>query len=234
MSEKEKLCGNNDNCSSVDVSIETHEMQKKFACLSLLKETNSHGCGIEHTRDVVASNLTESEIGKPNPNPQVDVSRTVGENISAERRGEQPTTVDDSDLDKELDEWNNPNTSSGEITLYNYQLELGERAKEGKNDIICSPTGSGKTITAASIIKNHLDEAKKNGRRYRVLYLVHIRYLVQHLTIDLKRILGSEVHSFEDKDLLSSEYVENKSVVILTAQILLNALKEKKSPLVQL
>ena len=77
-----------------------------------------------------------------------------------------------------------PDTSS-EVTLYNYQNELAEKGKTGVNSIICSPTGSGKTITAASVIKHHLEKAKNDQRPYRVLYLVHIRYLVRHLATDV-------------------------------------------------
>lgn len=80
---------------------------------------------------------------------------------------------------------NSEDSSHSKIKLYNYQNELAAKAKNGTNCIICSPTGSGKTITAGSVIDHHLKEAKKNNQSYRVLYLVHIRFLVKHLAIDV-------------------------------------------------
>lgn len=81
---------------------------------------------------------------------------------------------------------NSEDSSHSVIKLYNYQKELAAKAKNGMNCIICSPTGSGKTITAGSVIDHHLKEAKKkNNQSYRVLYLVHIRFLVKHLAIDV-------------------------------------------------
>lgn len=54
------------------------------------------------------------------------------------------------------------------IELRPYQEELVEAACRGVNTIICAPTGSGKTIVATYIIRNHLQEKKDAGETARV------------------------------------------------------------------
>lgn len=60
-------------------------------------------------------------------------------------------------------------------TLFPYQNELVAAARQGKNTIICAPTGSGKTIVAVDIMLAHLEEFKekeKTARVRRILSLV--------------------------------------------------------------
>lgn len=52
--------------------------------------------------------------------------------------------------------------------LYPYQNELVSRARDGRNTIICAPTGSGKTIVATDIVLNHIKTFKLKGKIARV------------------------------------------------------------------
>ena len=60
-----------------------------------------------------------------------------------------------------------------EMHLRPYQLEVAQPALEGKNIIICLPTGSGKTRVAAYIAKDHLDKKKKTSELGKVMVLVN-------------------------------------------------------------
>lgn len=42
------------------------------------------------------------------------------------------------------------------MQLRDYQYELVEKGVQGLNCVICAPTGSGKTVDAAHIIREHL------------------------------------------------------------------------------
>lgn len=60
-----------------------------------------------------------------------------------------------------------------EISLWDYQMEVAKPALEGKNIIICLPTGSGKTRVAVYITKEHLDSRKAEGKPGKVVILVN-------------------------------------------------------------
>ena len=47
-----------------------------------------------------------------------------------------------------------------DLNLREYQIELAQNALEGKNTIIYSPTGSGKTRVAIHVISEHLRNGK--------------------------------------------------------------------------
>lgn len=60
-----------------------------------------------------------------------------------------------------------------ELHLRPYQLEVAQPALEGKNIIICLPTGSGKTRVAVYIAKDHLDKKKEASEPGKVIVLVN-------------------------------------------------------------
>lgn len=60
-----------------------------------------------------------------------------------------------------------------ELQLRPYQMEVAQPALEGKNLIICLPTGSGKTRVAVYITKDHLDKKKQASEPGKVIVLVN-------------------------------------------------------------
>lgn len=60
-----------------------------------------------------------------------------------------------------------------DIVLRDYQMDVARPALEGKNVIICLPTGSGKTRVAVYITKKHLDGRRAEGQSGKVVVLVN-------------------------------------------------------------
>lgn len=66
-----------------------------------------------------------------------------------------------------------PSVNEKEIVLRDYQKDVAQPALEGKNIIICLPTGSGKTRVAVYITKQHLERRKLRGQPAKVVVLVN-------------------------------------------------------------
>uniref|UniRef100_A0A7N4PHM5 RNA helicase n=1 Tax=Sarcophilus harrisii TaxID=9305 RepID=A0A7N4PHM5_SARHA len=117
-----------------------------------------------------------------------------------------------------------------ELVLRSYQMEVAKPALEGKNIIICLPTGSGKTRVAVYIAKDHLDKKKKASEPGKVMVLVNKVPLVeQHYRKEFKpflknwyRVIG--VSGDSQLKISFPEVVMSNDVIISTAQILENSL----------
>nr|AHX37214.1 melanoma differentiation-associated protein 5 [Oplegnathus fasciatus] len=120
---------------------------------------------------------------------------------------------------------------NGDIVLRDYQMEVARPALEGKNIIVCLPTGSGKTRVAVYITKKHLDSRREEGRSGKVVVLVNKVPLVeQHYLSEfspfLKRAYKLERVSGDCQLKISfTEIVKKNDVIICTAQILENYLE---------
>ncbi|KAF6726702.1 Interferon-induced helicase C domain-containing protein 1 [Oryzias melastigma] len=118
-----------------------------------------------------------------------------------------------------------------EISLWDYQMEVAKPALEGKNIIICLPTGSGKTRVAVYITKEHLDSRKAEGKPGKVVILVNKVPLVeQHhskeFTPYLKHLYKVERVSGDSQLKISfAKTVQRNDIIICTAQILENYLE---------
>uniref|UniRef100_A0A8C7ZF91 RNA helicase n=1 Tax=Oryzias sinensis TaxID=183150 RepID=A0A8C7ZF91_9TELE len=122
-----------------------------------------------------------------------------------------------------------------EISLWDYQMEVAKPALEGKNIIICLPTGSGKTRVAVYITKEHLDLRRAEGKLGKVVVLVNKVPLVeQHYAKEFTPYLK---HSYKvervsgDSQLKISfaKIVQRNDIIICTAQILENYLERATS-----
>ncbi|XP_027968938.1 interferon-induced helicase C domain-containing protein 1 isoform X3 [Eumetopias jubatus] len=117
-----------------------------------------------------------------------------------------------------------------ELHVRPYQMEVAQPALEGKNIIICLPTGSGKTRVAVYIAKDHLDKKKKASEPGKVIVLVNKVPLVEQLfRKEFEPFLKKWYHTIGlsgDTQLKISfpEVVKTYDVIISTAQILENSL----------
>ncbi|XP_034988499.2 interferon-induced helicase C domain-containing protein 1 [Zootoca vivipara] len=118
-----------------------------------------------------------------------------------------------------------------ELTLRDYQMEVAKPALEGKNIILCLPTGSGKTRVAVYIAKNHLDKRREAGEPAKVIVLVNKVPLVeQHFRKEFHpflkhqyRVIG--LSGASQLKISFPKVVTDNDVIICTAQILENALQ---------
>uniref|UniRef100_UPI00398F3DE4 interferon-induced helicase C domain-containing protein 1 n=1 Tax=Pristiophorus japonicus TaxID=55135 RepID=UPI00398F3DE4 len=119
-----------------------------------------------------------------------------------------------------------------EIQLRDYQQEVAAPALEGKNLIICLPTGSGKTRVAVYITRHHLDKLKLLGKMGKAIVLVNKVPLVdQHFRKEFNPYLKDKYSVCKisgDTQLKISfpQVVRENDIIICTAQILENQLAE--------
>nr|CDJ85950.1 Restriction endonuclease and DNA RNA helicase domain containing protein [Haemonchus contortus]CDJ90283.1 Restriction endonuclease and DNA RNA helicase domain containing protein [Haemonchus contortus] len=115
------------------------------------------------------------------------------------------------------------------ILLREYQKELSEKALNGINTIIAAPTGSGKTIVAVNIIKNHLDKNIRNGRRAKVLFMTPNTVILDQQADSLRKYLGHryQVLAVRGSDNIPlREIINAKDVIVATPQLVVNLLME--------
>uniref|UniRef100_A0A8C5I7L8 RNA helicase n=1 Tax=Gouania willdenowi TaxID=441366 RepID=A0A8C5I7L8_GOUWI len=121
-------------------------------------------------------------------------------------------------------------SETADIVLRDYQMEVARPALEGKNIIVCLPTGSGKTRVAVYITKAHLDSRRAEKKPCKVVVLVNKVPLVeQHSKAEFKRYLEpnykiEKVSGDSPLKISFSEIVKQNDVIICTAQILENSL----------
>lgn len=115
------------------------------------------------------------------------------------------------------------------LNLRSYQMELAQAALQDKNCIIVAPTGSGKTHVAMKIIQNHREKRRRLNIP-KVAFLVEQSALAEQQGKVCKEYLGCKIKVItgekqrtESLQSLSC-WIQKKDVLVITAQILVNAL----------
>ncbi|XP_020831891.1 antiviral innate immune response receptor RIG-I isoform X2 [Phascolarctos cinereus] len=111
-----------------------------------------------------------------------------------------------------------------------YQLELASPALEGKNTIICAPTGCGKTFAALLICENHLTNNPAGQKRKIVFLATQVPVYEQQESVFKKYFerLGYKVAGICGEiaeDAPVECVVDNNDIIVLTPQILVNSIK---------
>lgn len=122
--------------------------------------------------------------------------------------------------------------NSNEFQLRDYQLELAEDGIKGDNTIICAPTGSGKTHTAAYICYQRCKKMKvEKYLSPKIIFVVPLRALKEQQKIAFK-VYFDFIITIDDevtvKQALTNDN-QNPLVIMMTGQNLLNALNEPES-----
>ena len=114
--------------------------------------------------------------------------------------------------------------------LRSYQSELAIKAKQGKNTVICAPTGSGKTHVALDIIVSHLRRRKRMKEVARAVMFVPTIPLVNqqhnHLTMNTKpefyveKVSGAEkIASESGREIRQADMILAADIIVMTPQI---------------
>ncbi|XP_033900306.3 interferon-induced helicase C domain-containing protein 1 isoform X2 [Acipenser ruthenus] len=177
----------------------------------------------------------EESIGDESGNLESDLYSADAEAKGNERLSEnEDVSPDQRSQADATDEGGAKSTGFSEldIRLRHYQMEVALPALEGKNIIICLPTGSGKTRVAVYITGEHLVKMKANETPGKVVVLVNKVPLVeQHYRTEfgkfLKHLYKVEKVSGDSQLKISfSDVVKKTDILICTAQILENSLSK--------
>ena len=106
-----------------------------------------------------------------------------------------------------------------EERVRNYQWELAQPGLNGENYIFCAPTGSGKTLIAAIIIKDHLVKKTQAGTRGKVFFIVKTQQLAYQQKMKLEEYLDgvSVMEVTGETDISISSILPQIDIVVCTS-----------------
>ncbi|NXI83099.1 DDX58 helicase, partial [Rhipidura dahli] len=110
-----------------------------------------------------------------------------------------------------------------------YQIELAQPAIDGKNTLICAPTGSGKTFVALLICEHHLQNVP-SGRKAKVVFIATkvpvyeqqknvFRQHFERSGYSVQGICGETV-----ANICVENVIQDSDIIVLTPQILVNSM----------
>ncbi|XP_019479625.1 PREDICTED: probable ATP-dependent RNA helicase DDX58 [Hipposideros armiger] len=125
--------------------------------------------------------------------------------------------------------------SHSQIKPRNYQLELTLPANQGKNTIICAPTGCGKTFVSLLICEHHLQKFPQGQKGKVVFFAIQLPVYEQQKSVfsnyfERRGYNVSGISGETSENVSLQQIVENNDIIILTPQILVNSLKSGTIP----
>ncbi|NWX39171.1 DDX58 helicase, partial [Steatornis caripensis] len=112
-----------------------------------------------------------------------------------------------------------------------YQIELAQPAINGKNTLICAPTGSGKTFVALLICEHHFQNMPA-GRKAKVVFLAtKVPVYEQQKTVFRQHFerSGYSVEGISGETVANvsvEKVIQDSDIIVLTPQILVNSIEE--------
>uniref|UniRef100_A0A8C0UVE0 RNA helicase n=1 Tax=Cyanistes caeruleus TaxID=156563 RepID=A0A8C0UVE0_CYACU len=112
-----------------------------------------------------------------------------------------------------------------------YQIELAQPAIDGKNTLICAPTGSGKTFVALMICEHHLQNIP-SGRKAKIVFLATkvpvyeqqkniFRQHFERSGYSVQGICGETVANISVENI-----IQDNDIIVITPQILVNSMEK--------
>ncbi|CAG2221217.1 unnamed protein product [Mytilus edulis] len=119
------------------------------------------------------------------------------------------------------------------LNLREYQRELAEPAKDGKNCLIVAPTGCGKTHVIMDIIQDHNSKMSRKGLIVKVAVLVEQQALAEQQAERCKeylqplrvKLITGEIHREEKLPKPLSSWLKRRDILVITSALLDNYLK---------
>ncbi|XP_030853723.1 probable ATP-dependent RNA helicase DDX58 [Strongylocentrotus purpuratus] len=116
--------------------------------------------------------------------------------------------------------------------LRGYQVELADPGLQGVNYVICAPTGSGKTITAAHICYKNMMKMKEAGKEddFKAIFIVPTRHLKKQQRDGFQDVfVPGQVTSLAEGQMFRDAFKKgNVRVLMITSQVLVNALTQNE------
>ncbi|NXG66239.1 DDX58 helicase, partial [Hemiprocne comata] len=112
-----------------------------------------------------------------------------------------------------------------------YQTELAQPAIDGKNTLICAPTGSGKTFVALLICEHHFRNMPA-GRKAKVVFLATKVPVYEQQKNVFKQHFERSGYSVQGMsgetvaNVCVEKVIEDSDIIVLTPQILVNIMEE--------
>ncbi|XP_061171542.1 antiviral innate immune response receptor RIG-I-like isoform X2 [Saccostrea echinata] len=218
------LSSNMDN-RNLSSNVDNRSLSSNVDNRSLQSNTDNRVASYPDLDSMAVVNACQSldrEVESSTSRPNIINSGSSGSLMETNKR----VNLDESDDDDE-----DLAVPKEKLELRSYQMELARPSLEGKNSVIVAPTGSGKTHVALYIIKDHMEKIK-SVRHPKVIFLVEQSALAEqqgkqcmtYLPYKVKVITGETQRNERMKTL--NEWIERRDLLVVTAQILLNALRD--------